>query len=153
MMRAPVMPNGWPSAIAPPWTLSFSHGMPRCFADGITCAANASLISTRSMSSIGQAGALQRLAARLDRAETHDLRVEAGHAGRHDPRQRLDAELVRLGVAHHDHRGRAVVQRARVAGGHLAVGTEHRLQLGELLDRRAVARAVVLRRPPCRRAA
>ena len=64
---------------------------------------------------------------------------------RDDARERRDAELVRLGVAHHDHRGRAVVQRARVAGGDLTVGTEHRLQRRELLDGRAGARAVVLR--------
>ena len=51
-MRAPVMPNGWPSAIAPPLTLSLSSSMPRSRADGTTCAANASLISTRSMSSM-----------------------------------------------------------------------------------------------------
>ena len=35
MMRAPVMPNGWPSAIAPPCTLSLSIGIPRCLALGI----------------------------------------------------------------------------------------------------------------------
>ena len=51
-MRAPVMPNGWPSAIAPPLTLSFSSSIPRSRAEGSTCAANASLISTRSTSSI-----------------------------------------------------------------------------------------------------
>lgn len=28
MMRAPVAPNGWPSAMAPPCTLSLSIGMP-----------------------------------------------------------------------------------------------------------------------------
>jgi len=33
-------------------TLSFSYGMPRCRADGTIWAANASLISTRSTSSI-----------------------------------------------------------------------------------------------------
>ena len=27
MMRAPVWPNGWPSAMAPPFTLSLSHGI------------------------------------------------------------------------------------------------------------------------------
>jgi len=28
VMRAPVMPNGWPTAMAPPLTFSFSSGMP-----------------------------------------------------------------------------------------------------------------------------
>ena len=54
VMRAPVMPKGCPTAIAPPCTLSRSSSTPSSRADGITCAANASLISTRSMSSIGQ---------------------------------------------------------------------------------------------------
>ena len=53
-MRAPVMPKGWPSAIAPPCGLSLSPNgstpMPR--AEGMTWAANASLISTMSMSSM-----------------------------------------------------------------------------------------------------
>src|SRR5207245_1902006 len=53
-MRAPVMPNGWPSAIAPPCGFSFSlkgsTPMPR--ADGMTWAAKASLISTMSTSSM-----------------------------------------------------------------------------------------------------
>jgi alkanesulfonate monooxygenase SsuD/methylene tetrahydromethanopterin reductase-like flavin-dependent oxidoreductase (luciferase family) len=34
MMRAPVMPNGWPRAMAPPLTLSLSQSMPRCLAEG-----------------------------------------------------------------------------------------------------------------------
>ena len=52
MIRAPVMPNGWPRAMAPPWTFSLSIGMPSSLADGMTWAAKASLISTRSMSAI-----------------------------------------------------------------------------------------------------
>src|SRR6478736_1445998 len=52
VMRAPVMPNGWPNAIAPPDTFSLSWSMPNSRADPSTCTANASLISYRSMSSI-----------------------------------------------------------------------------------------------------
>ena len=129
MMRAPVMPNGWPRAIEPPLTLSLSHAMPRCLADGMTCAANASLISTRSMSSIVMPARVERLTAGLDRAEAHDLRVERRDARRHDAGERREAELVRLRVAHHEHRRGAVVERAGVAGGDLAVGAEHRLEL------------------------
>ena len=58
MIRAPVMPNGWPSAIAPPLMLSLSGSMPSSSRHGSTCAANASLISTRSMSSIVMPAAL-----------------------------------------------------------------------------------------------
>src|SRR5439155_9994825 len=48
--RAPVAPSGCPSAIAPPFTLTFARSAPvsRCHAS--TTDANASLISTRSMS-------------------------------------------------------------------------------------------------------
>ena len=52
MILAPVIPNGWPSAIAPPWVLSFSSGMSHSSMIGITWAANASFSSTTSMSSI-----------------------------------------------------------------------------------------------------
>jgi hypothetical protein len=41
------------------------------------------------------------------------------------------------GVAHHDHGRGAVVERAAVACGHLAVGAESRLELRQLLDGRA----------------
>ena len=58
--------------------------------------------------------------------------------------QSLDPEVPGAGVAHHDHRGGAVVERAGVAGGHLTVGTEDRLQLRQLLGRGAGPRAVVL---------
>ncbi len=52
MMRAPVIPNGWPSAIAPPNGLSFSGSIPHSCMQGTTWAANASLSSTTSMSPI-----------------------------------------------------------------------------------------------------
>ena len=55
------------------------------------------------------------------------------HPGRHDARQRRQAEFLGLGVAHDDHRGGAVVQRAGVARGDGAVGPEHRLELADLL--------------------
>ena len=42
-----------------------------------TCAANASLISTRSMSSMRHPGLRERLPGRLDRAEAHDLGARA----------------------------------------------------------------------------
>ena len=48
--RAPVAPTGWPSAIAPPLTLTFSRSCSKTCAQLSTTEANASLISTRSMS-------------------------------------------------------------------------------------------------------
>src|SRR5919106_6983794 len=51
MMRAPVMPKGWPRAMAPPWGLSCrSMSMPVCSHTGSTWAAKASLSSTWSKS-------------------------------------------------------------------------------------------------------
>ncbi len=52
MIRAPVIPNGWPRAIAPPWVLSLSSSIPHSAMIGITWAAKASLSSTASTSSI-----------------------------------------------------------------------------------------------------
>src|SRR5437764_1117016 len=53
MMRAPVMPKGWPRAMAPPLGLSWSSMLiPSSSQTGRTWAANASLSSTMSMSVI-----------------------------------------------------------------------------------------------------
>ena len=46
----PLAPIGWPSAVAPPWTLIFSWGMPRSFIANMATQANASLTSHRSTS-------------------------------------------------------------------------------------------------------
>ena len=144
MMRAPVMPKGCPRAMAPPLTLSFSHGMPRCLAEGTTWAANASLISTRSMSSMAMPArdSAWRDASMGPRPMISGL--SAGDARRDDAGQRCDAQLGGLGVAHDDHGGGAVVERAGVAGGDLAVGAEHGLELGQLLHRGTGAGTVVL---------
>ena len=50
--RAPVEPSGWPSAIAPPFTFTRSMSGSSSRRHAATTDANASLISTRSMSSI-----------------------------------------------------------------------------------------------------
>ena len=63
---APVAPSGWPIAIAPPLTLSFSLGMPRSFWNFSTTEAKASLSSNRSMSSTAS-GAVERLQCRRGR--------------------------------------------------------------------------------------
>src|SRR5690606_6143464 len=49
--RAPVMPYGWPTAMAPPLTLRRSSGIPSLSRQYSTCTANASFSSHRSMSS------------------------------------------------------------------------------------------------------
>ena len=50
-MRAPDAPIGWPSAIAPPFTFTFSSSMPSMRTELIATEANASLISHRSICS------------------------------------------------------------------------------------------------------
>ena len=86
-----------------------------------------------------QPGARQRHPARLDRSEAHDLRVEPGDAARDDAGRWGDAELLGLGVAHHQHGRGAVVEWAGVAGGDAAVAPEGRLERGEAVERRAGA--------------
>src|SRR3989304_963866 len=49
--RAPLMPRGWPSATAPPFTLTLSGSRPSSRMTTIDWLANASLSSIRSMSS------------------------------------------------------------------------------------------------------
>ena len=120
----------------------------RAAADGITWAANASLISTTSTSSMvipARSSALRR----LDRPDPHELRLDAGHGRRDDARQRLDAELLRPLVAHeHDRRG-AVVERARVPGGDLAArGTPASARRASRASSRAAARRRARRVPP-----
>ena len=51
MIRAPLAPIGCPSATAPPLTLTFSASSPAIFELASATAANASLISYRSISS------------------------------------------------------------------------------------------------------
>ena len=52
-MRAPLAPIGWPSAMAPPLTLTLSQSNPSSRPSARVWAANASLISMRSNASIG----------------------------------------------------------------------------------------------------
>ena len=67
-MRAPEAPIGWPSATAPPLTLTLSSSIPSMRIELSVTDANASLISHRSMSSALQAGLRERLLRRARRA-------------------------------------------------------------------------------------
>lgn len=49
-MRQPDAPIGWPSAIAPPFTLTFDVSQPICRLTAMACEAKASLISIKSRS-------------------------------------------------------------------------------------------------------
>ena len=67
-MRAPLAPIGWPSAIAPPLTLTLSSSTPSIRIEFSATDANASLISNRSMSSTVEAGLVERELRRVRRA-------------------------------------------------------------------------------------
>ena len=61
---------------------------------GTICAANASLISTTSMSLIDMPVSFSSFLDRRDRAEAHDLRADRRDGGGEDPRFRLQPELL-----------------------------------------------------------
>ena len=143
-MRQPEAPIGWPSAIAPPLTLTLFVSQPISWLTAQACAANASLISIRSRSfGFQPARARQRLR-RRHRAHAHVRRIDARPRRSLDARERLQAELLRLLRRHHDHRGGAVVDAGGIAGGHRAVLVERGLQACQRLERRAVARELVV---------
>src|SRR5674476_465378 len=142
VMRAPVEPNGWPRAIAPPWTLSLSVSMPRSSTEASTCAANASLISIRSMSLMDMPA---RARARRDDS-TGPIPMISGERAVtpvETTRERGQAQVTGLGVAHDHERCRTVVERAAVAGGDGTGLAEHRFERGQGIERDAGARAVI----------
>ena len=86
---------------------------------------------------------LEHLGRGRDRAGEHHHRVDAGERERVEARPRLEAELVRLLLAHDQHGRRAVGDLRRVRRRDHAVCLERRLQRRELLDRRVGADALV----------
>ena len=122
-------PSGWPSAIAPPLTLTRSGSSPSSSMHTSDCAANASLSSTRSRSPTRDPGARERLARRRHRPDAHDRRVDARHRRRHDARQRLEAQRPRALRLDDQRRRGAVVDARRVPRGHRAALAERRAQL------------------------
>ena len=89
-------------------------------------------------------GTFERFADGFDRAESHDLGVEARNRTRNDTCEWLDPEFGSSRVGHdHDCRS-SVVQRAGVAGSDRAIGAKYWLELGDAFHRCAVSDAVVL---------
>ena len=119
--RAPLIPSGWPSAIAPPFTLTRSSSRPSSRQTASDCEANASLSSTRSISSIETPGAGEELAHRGHRADAHHGRVDPGDGRAGEDAERLDPERARLLLARDHERCSAVVDPARVARRHRPV--------------------------------
>ena len=143
-MRAPEAPIGWPSAQAPPLTLTFSCGKPeiahrRHGDDG------EGLVDLEEIDGIrAPAGLLEQLFQRADRRGGEIFRRGGVGRMRDDARKRGRAALLRLALAHHDERRGAVGDRARIGGRHRAAVAERglerrdlvRARLGRLLVRR-----------------
>ena len=125
---SPVIPYGCPRARAPPRMLSRSSSTPSCARTGITWAANASFISTRSRSPITILARRSASTRCLNGAKAHDLRIDPGPPRGNDA-QGENGEPHSTLVADDDRSDSAVVQRARVAGDHLSARAKHRLEL------------------------
>ena len=79
-----------------------------------------------------------------DRAEAHDLRIDAGVAVRHQARHRLQALALRGRALHQHDRGCGIVDARRVARGDRAVLLlEHGLELRHAFERRVGADVLV----------
>src|SRR2546427_372692 len=78
--RAPLLPSGWPSAIAPPLTLTFSSSSPSSRMHASDCEAKASLSSTMSMSDVCSTA----FSSAFIVCETHRLGFALGHQNGND---------------------------------------------------------------------
>ena len=133
--RAPDIPIGWPSAIAPPLTLTMSWLTPRSRMDWMATAAKASLISIRSRSARVRPALSSACRIALAGCECSELSGPGDVAVRPDLGEPGQPELLGLGPAHHHHRAGAVGDRRRAAGRDGAVRRERRPQLGQGLGR------------------
>ena len=155
VMRAPVAPSGWPSAMAPPSILTLAGSSSRSRMQASDWAAKASFSSTTSSVAGVDAGARQRLARGADRADAHDLRRAAGDGDRFDAGQRSSGRASRHSPREQTSTADgAVGQRRGGAGGDACrLGVEGRLQPGQRLRRwcRARMQPSWSTTPPCRR--
>ena len=120
---APVAPIAWPCAIAPPSTLTMSSGSPSSRATTMAMAANASLISTRSMDRVSQPA---RCSACLT-AGIGPARLDRRDPVRDEASPRLQTALLRPFLVRKYHRGSCIVKSRRVTGGDGSVRSESRL--------------------------
>ncbi len=141
--RAPDAPTGWPSATAPPLTLTRSavdaEIARRLQGDRGERLVDLDHVHVRR----GQAGALER-DLRGARRHARERVVAVGRAaGREDARERLEIALVRQRrVRDDEHRG-AVVDAGRVAGRVRRVRVVERRQRGQALERGVASRRLV----------
>ena len=124
--RVPVAPSGWPSAMAPPFTLTLSRSSSSAFSTARYCAANASLTSTRSMSRQFHSRFVQRDLCRRNRTDSHNLRRHARNSPTDNPPKRLRLCSIRRG---YNNSGAAIDNSAGIPGSHKSIFCESRLQL------------------------
>ena len=142
--RAPDAPIGWPSAIAPPLTLTLS-GVPAEILVDRAGLRGEGLVGLDQVEVVDRpAGLLQRHARGRDRPGAHDRRIDPGGA----PRRRCGRAASGRAAAPPRRvisttAARAVIDAGGVAGGHRAVLVEGRAQLRQHLDRGAVLRMLV----------
>ena len=149
---APVQPSGWPSAMAPPFTFSRSGSIGSSRRHASTCAANASLSSTRSIWSSARPAMRSDLADCRHRADPEALGLDAGRGVRHEARERPQPERARALGRHHDDGGGAVARLGGVAGGDGPGHVEGRAQPRQRFRRGVAPRALVRSRTsPSRR--
>src|SRR3984885_4335053 len=157
--RAPEAPIGWPSAMAPPLTLTIAGSQPRSLLTARACAAKASFASTSSRSLTDQPAfsgpfgfpgaapgpwsAGSRPPAPRDRPGAHDRRIDARRRPGHDARQRRQPSALRFGGVHDDQRGGAVVETGSVGRGYGSVLGKGGLEFRHRLVGRAMARIFV----------
>ena len=142
--RAPDAPIGCPSAMAPPLTLTLPVSQPRSLLTAQACAANASLASTSSRSSIFQPAFLS--AAR--EAGIGPVPMIAGSTPA-CAQETMRASTLRFSLAaspalHQHDRGGPIIDAGGIAGGDGAILREGRPQLAD--RRRAWCRAWDIRR-------
>src|SRR5262249_9687715 len=132
--RAPEAPMGWPMAMAPPFTLTLPVSQPRSLLTAQAWAANASLASTRSRSSVFQPAFFRA---------SRDAGIGPGMRPGDDAGERSLAEPGRLARLHQYDGGRAIIDARRVAGRHGAFPVEGRAQLADDLRGRSVLGVLV----------
>ncbi len=101
------------------------------------------MTSKAPISSMREAGLLEGLLGRRDRAGAHHLGLDAHVGVGHQPHPDRQSELASGLLVGEQRGGRAVVDARGVAGGHLAVRAERRLERGQRLHRGAGSHRLV----------
>ena len=141
---APVQPRGWPSAMAPPLTLTIvgiesrgaDHGE-GLGGEGFVEFDDADVVEL-------QSGERERFRDRDHRTDAHDLRRDSGGGEADEAGFRFEAEFARFRRRHDESRRGAIAGLRRIARRHGAVDVEDGLQFRESFERSIGARAFVL---------